>query len=271
MSTQDMPHLAPYTVRERHHVGEHVWEIWISTDEAILAALKPGMFVDVAVPGDPRHLVRIPLSYYDMDLHRSYLKLYVVNVGEGTKRFCHQKVGSGATLIGPLGHGWELPKDTEHPALLVAGGSGAAPIYAAARMFAAGGIDCDVVMGAQSGTRFWHEGAAQLATLDSSADVQVFPATDDGSYGFHGFPTQLMERLVEKKIYGSVLCCGPNSLMEGVATIAAREHIPCQVSLERVMACGFGACNTCSVAMKDGSVASCCQDGPVFDAEEVEW
>ena len=217
MSTQDMPHLAPYTVRERHHVGEHVWEIWISTDEAILAALKPGMFVDVAVPGDPRHLVRIPLSYYDMDLHRSYLKLYVVNVGEGTKRFCHQKVGSGATLIGPLGHGWELPKDTEHPALLVAGGSGAAPIYAAARMFAAGGIDCDVVMGAQSGTRFW------------------------------------------------------NSLMEGVATIAAREHIPCQVSLERMMACGFGACNTCSVAMKDGSVASCCQDGPVFDAEEVEW
>ena len=71
--------------------------------------------------------------------------------------------------------------------------------------------------------------------------------------------------------YDVVMTCGPQPMMAGVAKVAAAAHIPCQVSMERMMTCGFGACNTCSVQMADGTVRACCQDGPVFDAEEVLW
>ena len=59
--------------------------------------------------------------------------------------------------------------------------------------------------------------------------------------------------------------------MAGVARLAAERNIPCQVSVERLMACGFGACSCCNVALATGGNRSCCMDGPVFDADEVSW
>ena len=59
--------------------------------------------------------------------------------------------------------------------------------------------------------------------------------------------------------------------MRGVAAIAHESGLACQVSMERMMSCGFGACGTCNVAMRAGGYASACMDGPVFDAEEVAW
>lgn len=65
--------------------------------------------------------------------------------------------------------------------------------------------------------------------------------------------------------------CGPAPMMASVARLAAKAEIVCQVSLERMMTCGFGACNTCNVAMVSGGYKACCTDGPVFDAREVLW
>lgn len=281
MSAAAGPKLAPYTLVWKHEAAEDVWDICLETAGELVQGLKPGMFVNVAVPGDPSHILRIPLSFYRTDPVRGWICMIVAAVGEGTRRLCSLEPGEGSTLLAPLGHGWRMPQEGAKRALLVAGGVGAPPVFAAARMLQARGIDCDVVMGAKSERFLWKEGAQALSGNDGGAGYEsalsrggfceVFLATDDGSYGYHGFTTGLAEELVGKHGYDVVMTCGPQPMMAGVAKVAAAAHIPCQVSMERMMTCGFGACNTCSVQMADGTVRACCQDGPVFDAEEVLW
>ncbi len=275
------PRLAPYRLEWKHEVGDGIWDLCLATSGELVRDLKPGMFVNVKAPNDPSHVLRIPLSFYRTDPVRGWICMIVAAVGEGTKRLCSLAPGEGADLVGPLGHGWWLPSEGTKRALLVAGGVGAPPVYAAARMLMNVGIDCDIVMGAQTESRFWKEGAQALMGNDGGAGyesalsvggkAEVFPATDDGSFGCHGFTTSVMADLLKERSYGAVYSCGPQPMMAGVAKLALDAGIPCQVSLERMMTCGFGACNTCNVAMKDGGYKACCTDGPVFDAKEVLW
>ena len=95
--------------------------------------------------------------------------------------------------------------------------------------------------------------------------------TDDGTRGLRGFTTDGMVELMSRNGYSCVLTCGPEPMMAGVARLCHERGIACQVSMERMMTCGFGACSTCNVAMRRGGYASTCMDGPVFDAEEVAW
>ena len=107
--------------------------------------------------------------------------------------------------------------------------------------------------------------------LGGATGSSVVVTTDDGTAGRAGFTTQAMEELLAANDYAQVYTCGPNVMMAGVARLAERAGIACQASLERMMGCGFGACSCCNVALRAGGYALCCQDGPVFDAEEVAW
>ena len=100
---------------------------------------------------------------------------------------------------------------------------------------------------------------------------RVVVCTDDGTLGLNGFTTDGMKELIETRAYAQVYTCGPNVMMAGVAKLAAEHGCDCQVSLERMMGCGFGACSCCNVTLVGGGYALCCQDGPVFDAKEVAW
>ena len=92
---------------------------------------------------------------------------------------------------------------------------------------------------------------------------------DDGSLGTKGFTTTVLPELLEKGSYDVVVTCGPEIMMRGVAKIAKEHGIPCEVSLEKRMACGLGACLSCSIDTTDGQRKKVCKDGPVFPAEEV--
>ena len=231
----------------------------------LAAAIRPGQFMNLAVPGDASHLLRIPLSFASADAQAGTIELVYAVVGEGTARLAAMAPGDSSTVLGPCGHGWRLP-DGGGRCLLVAGGVGAPPVVAATRMLADAGHACDVVIGARTAELLWGEEAAREA---GAADVRV--CTDDGSCGAHGFTTDVMRELLSERAYGCVLTCGPTPMMAGVARLAAEVGIACQASLERMMTCGFGACSTCNVALVAGGYASCCKDGPVFDAAEVAW
>ena len=109
--------------------------------------------------------------------------------------------------------------------------------------------------------------------------VSLLEATDDGSLGYHGFVTGLLEeylaslnkRLQSLAYPDIVFTCGPDPMMKAIAAITARAGIRCQASLEERMACGMGACYGCAVPLKDGRMARSCVEGPVFDAHEVDW
>ena len=106
--------------------------------------------------------------------------------------------------------------------------------------------------------------------------VDVRIATDDGSLGHHGLVTDVLSRvLAESEQECQVVCCGPEPMMEAVAKVTANADVPCRVSLETPMACGIGICFTCVAKVRDDSgewdYKRTCVDGPVFDAELIEW
>ena len=105
---------------------------------ALAAALKPGQFVNIAVPGNAMSLLRIPLSYASADAEAGTVEIWYAVVGEGTERLSQMKPGDTSDLLGPGGHGWTVPEDCQR-ALLVAGGIGVPPVLCLARELAARG------------------------------------------------------------------------------------------------------------------------------------
>jgi dihydroorotate dehydrogenase electron transfer subunit len=114
--------------------------------------------------------------------------------------------------------------------------------------------------------------AARLVASDLFERVarRVDVATDDGSAGENGYVTVVTRRLLAEERFDAVYCCGPEVMQRSVAAQAAEAGVPCQVSLERLMACGIGACLSCIVSTTGGQKRACI-DGPVFDAGEVCW
>jgi dihydroorotate dehydrogenase electron transfer subunit len=182
--------------------------------------------------------------------------------GGGTRALDKCVPGQFLDVLGPLGHGFELPGSGG--VLLVGGGIGGAPMLYAAKAL---GGRADVVLGFRSAER------VVLEREFAAAARNVYITTDDGSRGFKGPPTLLLPELM-KNAYAAVLVCGPRPLMRAVAEIAAARGVPCQASLEERMACGVGACLVCACGTRtDGAEAMSrvCADGPVFDASEVIW
>lgn len=232
---------------------------------ALARTIEPGQFMNLNVPGDASHIVRLPLSFSRSDTRVGTVELVYAVVGEGTRRLSAMRPGDSSDVVGPCGHGWQTPTDARR-CLLVSGGAGIAPIMAASRMLAERGVPFDVVIGAQDARRLW--GVERARELDGG---EVVVTTDNGSAGMRGLTTDAMGALLGRRAYGMAYACGPAPMMASVARLAAKAEIACQVSLERMMTCGFGACNTCNVAMVSGGYKACCTDGPVFDAREVLW
>ena len=107
------------------------------------------------------------------------------------------------------------------------------------------------------------------AAAASSAQV----TTDDGTYARHGFVTDVLKEQVAGAT--GVAACGPKPMLKAIAAIAKEAGVPCQVSMEERMGCGIGACLVCACALKSENgetrYGHVCKDGPVFNAEEVEW
>ena len=253
-----------FDVASNERVGDGIFRM-VMHAPGLAPILSPGQFVNVAVPGDPSHITRIPLSFAGADPKAQTIEIVYAVVGEGTARLSRMGEGDASTVLGPCGKGWRLD-GVSGPALLVAGGVGAPPVLAAARGLLARGIPFDVVLGAQTAGKLWGVGLAK-----SLGAGRVVVTTDDGTAGIKGFTTVAVEQMQGERDYTDVLTCGPQPMMAGVARLALADGSSCQVSMERMMTCGFGACNTCNVAMATGGYKACCTDGPVFDAREVAW
>jgi dihydroorotate dehydrogenase electron transfer subunit len=147
---------------------------------------------------------------------------------------------------------------------------------------AAGGGRRHEVLGelAQPGLRLLF-GGRNRAALSGLEDVEptarVFASTDDGSHGFHGMVTALLDDLIargEVKAGEVVFCCGPDPMMHAVAALCEKRGLRCFLSLETYMACGYGVCNGCTVKVqgprfKGWPYSRTCMEGPVYEACEL--
>jgi len=177
------------------------------------------------------------------------------DVGPGTRRLGELQPGDGLWITGPLGNGFEMPPAGPR-AILVGGGVGIPPLSAWASVLRAHAIALTALLGFRDADH-----AAGAALL---ADAVV--ATDDGSVGHHGLVTELLDAELDADRDAVVYSCGPPGMLEAVRALCDARGVAAQLALEAGMACGFGACFGCVVAVREGGYARVCVDGPVFDA-----
>lgn len=245
-------------------VNHDTWIMGLSCPE-IAAGVQPGQFVMIRAGCGIDPLLRRPFSVCGVE--GDHFKVLYRVVGKGTGLMTAAKPGESLQVLGPLGKSFVLPEEEVMP-VLVAGGIGIAPLFFLAQSL--GARKMDFMMGFRSGKdviRLEH-GKARGHTVSIS--------TEDGAEGHPGLVTDLLETFLKthRGIAVNLYACGPRPMLKRIAESAIEASVPCQVSLESAMACGFGVCQGCAVKASPGSSHPfhyVCQDGPVFPAEAIDW
>jgi dihydroorotate dehydrogenase electron transfer subunit len=298
-------------VRGNKPINPHHYRLTLSLTGAAAEAFAgtvPGQFAqfdasDLALPpvemipphlrdaAGKRLLLRRPLSFADVRREPGgevVLEVLFCVLGPATVRMTTLAAGDRISLIGPLGRGFTVPEG-KRQVLLVAGGMGAPPLQHMAAWLHERHPDVSVLAFAGARTLLQLPYTVDKAGIKAEPSlalaefarhgVKSLVATDDGSAGHKGFVTDMLsDWLAASKVPASdviIHTCGPEVMMSAVAGVAAQYGIDCQVSMERMMACGIGLCQSCAVECKaegaDTVYRLCCKDGAVFDSKEIAW
>jgi dihydroorotate dehydrogenase electron transfer subunit len=245
----------------------------------IAAAIRPGQFVMLRLPGTSDPLLGRPFALYDTALDAAgkpvgFDVVYLV-VGKMTGKLTGVEAGEPLEVWGPLGRPF-LDVGTPERITFVAGGIGQTPFLAYAReLLGTRGFGGVAPRKRTDKVKLYYgvRTAALAAGVDDfrAAGVEVHLASDDGSLGFKGFVTQLLE---SHGPTAPLVGCGPEPMLHALTRLAAKWDVPCQVSLETPMACGVGICFSCVTKVKtvDGwDYKRVCVDGPVFETSQLVW
>lgn len=251
-----MKKIIDFIIKENRHLNVDTFLLVLYSPE--LPEIKAGQFVNVKIEGSPSTFLRRPISIHDVDPENSLLYLLVKIAGKGTAKLSGLKTGEKINIVVPLGNYFTQPKQGR--CLLIGGGVGIAPLLYLSKNLKAKGLISEVLIGSRTDKDIvLKEEFEKYATVHYS--------TEDGSFGEKGYPTQ---HSVLKEHFDYIFCCGPTPMMKAVAQYAAANHIPCEVSLENMMACGIGACLCCVNDTKAGHKCVC-TDGPVFNINNLKW
>jgi dihydroorotate dehydrogenase electron transfer subunit len=238
--------------------------------------IHPGQFVMVWVPG----IDEIPMSVSKIGPDFR-IEISVAKVGEATEAIHALLVGDLLGIRGPYGN-WYQPKEGEKVAIVIGGGVGMASVrplfydFVSAQKKSPSGNTTKIIgiEGAKTqGELIFH--AELVALLPSPHAFHV--STDDGSTGFHGFATDLFSQILKEELQTlqkrglssdciTVYACGPEIMLKKIYEICEEHTLPLQVSLERMMRCGFGLCGLCALEPTGLLV---CKDGPVFSNDQL--
>ena len=240
----------------------------------IAAATQPGQFVMVKPGRGADPLLRRPFSVfevlYDARARIVGLSLLSKRIGVTTTMLYDLVEGDVVSCLGPLGRSFELV-DPPAEAWMVAGGVGLAPFATLTMALRAHGTKMTLFYGARSGAELFY------ADWFERPDLQVVYSTEDGSRGEKGRVTVPLERELQAARARDIViyACGPEPMLEAVASLAERYNRPSQVSVERVMGCGMGGCYSCVIPVRDGKghhhYVRSCINGPVFEGTDIAW
>ncbi|MFO1044581.1 MAG: dihydroorotate dehydrogenase electron transfer subunit [Planctomycetaceae bacterium] len=267
------------TVVEHEPMAKGTWRMRLACPE-IARQILPGQFFMIRMPGRSDPLLGRPFALYDVyGTEPEGIDFGYVVVGKMTSLFGSLKPGDRVELWGPLGNGFPAPPSGH--LVIVAGGIGQTPFLAVirealrrrtygqpARSLPHVPDRITLCYGVRS--REYLAGVDEFR--NEGIDVRI--ATDDGSVGHHGFVTDLLKQLIAEPVPpAAVYCCGPEPMMHAVSKVTTAANVPCWLSLETPMACGFGACFSCvtKVRQDDGSwdYRRVCVEGPVFPASQI--
>ncbi len=228
----------------------------------------PGQFVMLSCQSSGDPFLKRPFSLYretdsETDGCISRLHFLIKAVGKGTNMLKELKPSASLEMIGPLGNGFRAPEPGRR-AVLVGGGIGIPPLVALGVSPLLQNVPITTCIGGRS-----KEDLLALDILESFSEELIL-STDDGSMGHRGLVTkQLVEVIDRSKEPLAIYACGPDGMLRAVGRVALEREIPCQLSLEAHMACGYGVCLGCVVPSAEGSYVRVCRDGPVFEARDL--
>ena len=245
----------------------------------IAETIQPGQFIQIRCTRKDDPLLPRPFSIYRLRNKKILDILYEV-VGKGTALLAEAKKGDSFMIFGPLGSTFSYPKKRT-VSFLVGGGAGLAPFYDLSEALVdpkrgkQNKEDVVVLLGARNRKKIFCEKDFK------SLGIRFEIATDDGSCGFKGLVTELLEKHL-RTIYHSrptthypplhLYACGPKPMLRTIAQSAEKWKIPCEVSIDAYMPCGYGICFGCAVPAVNGSLYKlACTDGPVFRSEKLLW
>ena len=228
---------------------DSVFQMVLQGDTTAITA--PGQFVNLKLEG---LYLRRPISV--CDLKGDKLTIVYKAVGKGTVQMSHLKAGERLDILTGLGNGYDLSLSGDNPVLL-GGGVGVPPMYLLAKELLKQGKKVSVILGFNTKSEIFYE--QEFKKLGCAVTV----TTVDGSYGIKGFVTTALEAMDYSYFY----TCGPEPMLKAVYKASATSG---QMSFEKRMGCGFGACMGCSCKTLTG-YKRICKEGPVMKKEEILW
>lgn len=257
-----------YKILKKEWLSEKICLMNIEAKDLALAA-KPGQFLIVK---KDEFGERIPLTICDYDRKNGTVTIVFFVLGKSTKDIGTLDEGNFfQDVVGPLGVESEfLHENLENlknkKVLFVAGGVGTAPVYPQVKWFHENGLKADVIIGAKTKNLLILE-----KEMKAVAD-NLYITTDDGSYGYHGLVTDVIDNLIKNqgKKYDCVVAIGPMIMMKFVCLKTKEYNIKTTVSLNPLMVDGTGMCGACRVRIGD-KIKFACVDGPEFDGHLVDF
>jgi dihydroorotate dehydrogenase electron transfer subunit len=269
---------AAIEVRENVLLARQTYRIRLHSPE-LACAIRPGQFIMIRLPNHSDPLLGRPFALYDTVLDDGgqpvAIDVVYLVIGKLTGLLATLQTGDRVEVWGPLGNGFPDLRELDHIGL-VAGGIGQTPFLAHVRdlLGTRGYGGRPPRRAAQRVSLYYGVRTADLAAGVEdfqSAGATVHLASDDGTLGFRGFVTQLLEQHAPPS---HLVGCGPEPMLRALAQLAQRWGVPCHLSLETPMACGVGICFSCVTRVRtaDGwDYRRVCVDGPIFDAACLAW
>ncbi len=230
----------------------------------IAPLVQPGQFAHVRILPLKDALLRRPFSIFQVE--GDTFSILYKSVGKGTEVLSRMRPGEDLNAIGPLGHGFTVPRSGGETPLLVAGGYGMAAMYLLAQRSPQTGI---VFVGGRRRVDILCEDEFR------ALGWEVRATTEDGSHGEKGLVTQPLIAELNRATAGRKLfACGPTPMLKAVGRLAEELNVPAELSMDEHMCCGVGVCLTCVIPVKSGEAweyQRTCTEGPVFDSRQVLW
>jgi len=249
-----------FEILEKERIGPGVNRAVISAPD-IAQAHKPGQFIILRTHEDGE---RIPLTVADKDVEKGTITLVWQEVGVTTYYMGTMCAGERLKdLCGPLGKPTHVEKFGT--VVCIGGGIGVAPLYPITKAMHDAGNHVIAIVGART------EGLLIMTEEMRQVCDELLISTDDGSFGIHGFVTQVLQGLIDKGTHLDLcVAIGPVPMMKAVVNVTRKANLPTVVSLNPIMVDGTGMCGACRVEVA-GKTMFGCVDGPEFDGFQVDF
>ena len=257
-----------FRIVKKEKLNPVVYRMEVEAPRVAESAL-PGQFLIVRTEEKGE---RVPLTISDYDPEKGTVTIVIQEIGASTEDICAFEEGQAfADVVGPLGMPSDFTEMSDEALkgrryVFIAGGVGTAPVYPQVKWLHSKGAAVDVIVGAKT--------AGLLIYKDEMSRYcdNLYICTDDGSEGFHGMVTGMLEELVQGmgKKYDQTVAIGPMIMMKFASLMAKKLGLPIIVSLNTLMVDGTGMCGACRVTV-GGKTRFACVEGPEFDGYEVDF